>query len=66
MNVKVGHFLQGTDYDKFDAPFFNISPNEAKVRLGSSTKFEWLLIYVGDRPKSADALGRSLRSSRER
>ena len=34
MNVKAGHFLQGTDYAHFDAPFFNISPNEAKVRLG--------------------------------
>ena len=31
MNVKAGHFLHGDDYTRFDAPFFNINPNEAKV-----------------------------------
>ena len=33
MNVKAGHFLQGTEYAEFDAQFFNISPNEAKVEI---------------------------------
>ena len=32
MNVKAGHFLKDEDYSPFDASFFNISPNEAKVR----------------------------------
>ncbi|KAL8839293.1 MAG: hypothetical protein Q9170_001810 [Blastenia crenularia] len=31
MNVKSGHFLQDDQYGYFDASFFNISPNEAKV-----------------------------------
>lgn len=31
MNVKAGHFIKEEDYIPFDASFFNISPNEAKV-----------------------------------
>lgn len=38
MNVKSGHFLQGTEYTQFDASFFNISPNEAKVGFDSSVE----------------------------
>lgn len=43
MNVKAGHFLEESEFTQFDAPFFNISPNEAKVRLGSSVELEWPL-----------------------
>lgn len=34
MNVKSGHFLKEDQYGYFDASFFNISPNEARVGLG--------------------------------
>ena len=60
MNVKAGHFFQGTEYKKFDAPFFNISPNEAKVGLDFEVEQEWRLIAVGNGSKSKNALGRSL------
>ena len=33
MNVKSGHFLNEDQYGYFDASFFNISPNEARVCL---------------------------------
>ena len=66
MNVKAGHFLEGTDYTQFDASFFNMSPNEAKVRLRSSVELEQRLTHAGNGSKSPDAYGRSLRSSRER
>ena len=33
MNVKSGHFLKEDQYGYFDASFFNISPNEARVCL---------------------------------
>lgn len=66
MNVKAGHFLQGTEYKKFDASFFNISPNEAKVGHGFDVEQKWRLTAVGNGSKSKDAPGRSLRSSRER
>ena len=39
MNVKAGHFLHGDNYTRFDAPFFNISPNEAKVGLDLTVDF---------------------------
>ena len=47
MNVKAGHFLEGTEYTEFDAAFFNINPNEAKVRMDYF--MNGLVIYV-DRP----------------
>ena len=40
MNVKTGHFLQGEEYAQFDAQFFNISPNEAKVKIDSVARLE--------------------------
>lgn len=66
MNVKAGHFLQRAEYTQFDASFFNMSPNEAKVELSSSVELERPLTHAGNGSKSPDAPGRSLRSSRER
>lgn len=65
MNVNSGHFLQGKEYAGFDASFFNISPNEAKVVSSSSMELTRLLTDAGDGPKSPDAPGRCLRGSRE-
>ena len=55
MNVKAGHFLHGEDYTRFDAPFFNISPNEAKVGLDLTIDFGSRLINAGNGSKSSDA-----------
>lgn len=35
MNVKAGHFLKDEDFSSFDASFFNVSPNEAKVHIAN-------------------------------
>ena len=46
MNVKSGHFLNEDQYGYFDASFFNISPNEARVCMSTNRAYKRSNIYL--------------------